>query len=177
MSCSQCGAAIEVQPHRCAIDENRPGAMFTGRTEGLPVGLPAIEERTIFVDLADLDLPWQMNTLDDRATVVSHLYERFVPYADDGWVWERSPSDPALAEWVYGERDGRVRLEGAKLRSRRVDLGPAQRRWRAVHPVSLHRLRQLAQRPWTAEPASKLWRRLDPSQPALGRAHTPEAEN
>lgn len=168
MRCSQCGAAIGEQPHRCAIDDGQPGAELAYQAERSPADPPAFEERTIFVDLADLDLPWQMKTLGDRATVVSHLYERFVPYADDGWVWERSPADPALAEWVYGERDGRVTLEGANLRSRRANLGPGEQRWQAVHAVSLHRLRQLAQRPWTAEPASKLWRRLEPSQPASG---------
>lgn len=156
MSRDERGADSGAQAHRRAGDE----AELARPT----VGSPAFEERTIFVDLADLDLPWQMQTLDDRATVVSHLYERFVPYADDGWIWERSPADPELAEWVYDERDGRVTLAGAKLRSRRADLGPAQRRWRAVHQVGLHRLRQLAQRPWTAEPASKLWRRLEPSR-------------
>ncbi len=163
MICDQCGAERVEQPHRCAIDESRPGTAIESRIEGSPIDTPAVEVRTIFVDLADLDLPWQMRTLDDRATVVAHLYERFVPYADDGWVWVRSPSDPDLADWVYGERDGRVTLEGAKLRSRRAGPEPTQRRWRPVYPVSLHRLRQLAQRPWTAEPGSKVWRRLEPS--------------
>jgi hypothetical protein len=120
-------------------------------------------QRKIFIDLADLDLPWQIKTLDDRATIVSHIYERFVPYADEGWVWVTLPSDPAFADWVYGERAGRVTLDGANLLSRRDSVERVQSPQRAVRAVSLHRLRQLAQRPWTAEPASKAWRRLEPS--------------
>lgn len=127
------------------------------------MAIPTVEEREIVVDLADLDLPWQIKTLDERATIVSHIYERFVPYADEGWVWVMSPSDPAFAGWLYGERDGRVTLEGATLLARRVDSERSHEPRRAVHPTSLHRLRQLAQRPWTAEPASKLWRRRESS--------------
>ena len=124
---------------------------------------PTVEEREIYVDLADLDLPWQIKTLDDRSTIVSHIYERCVPYADDGWFWVTLPSDPELEGWVYGERDGRVTLEGVTLRSRRVGGEHAHGGERAVHPVSLHRLRQLTQCPWTSEPASKVWRRLPSS--------------
>ena len=124
---------------------------------------PTVEEREIFIDFADLDLPWQIKTFDDRSTIVSHIYERFVPYADEGWVWVTSPSEPAFAAWVYGERDGRVTLEGANLLSRRVSADRVQRPRRAIHGVSLHRLRQLSQRPWTAQPASRAWSRLEPS--------------
>jgi hypothetical protein len=120
---------------------------------------PPAEERTIYVDLSDLRLPWQVHTLDDRAALASHVYERFVPHADDGWSWVTAPSDPEFADWVYGERDGRVTLEGARLLSRRHHAEADARPWQPVHPVTLHRLRQLAQRPWTAEPASKAWRR------------------
>jgi hypothetical protein len=163
MVCGQCGAEVATQPHRCEIDIRPDADAVDHRAERSHVGTPTVEERKIFIDLADLDLPWQIQTFDDRSTIVSHIYERFVPYADEGWVWVTLPSDPAFADWVYGERHGRVTLEGANLLSRRVSVEQAQRPRRAAHPVSLHRLRQLAQRPWTAEPASKAWRRLEPS--------------
>jgi hypothetical protein len=159
----QCGAEVATQPHRREIDIRPDADAVDHRAERSHVGTPTVEERKIFIDLADLDLPWQIQTFDDRSTIVSHIYERFVPYADEGWVWVTLPSDPAFADWVYGERHGRVTLEGANLLSRRVSVEQAQRPRRAAHPVSLHRLRQLAQRPWTAEPASKAWRRLEPS--------------
>ena len=163
MVCGQCGVEVATQPHRCEIDIRPDAEAVDRRAERSHVGTPTVEERKIFIDLADLDLPWQIQTFDDRSTIVSHIYERFVPYADEGWVWVTLPSDPAFVDWVYGERDGRVTLEGANLLSRRVSAERVLRPGRAVHAVSLHRLRQLAQRPWTAEPASKAWRRFEPS--------------
>jgi hypothetical protein len=158
---SRCGAEPGEQSHRCQIEVRRDADAVDRQIEGASAGVATFEEREIFVDLADLDLPWQIQTFDDRSTVVSHIYERFVPYADEGWVWVTTPSDPAFSGWVCGERDGRETLVGADLRSRRVGVEQAPGARRPVHGMSLHRVRQLAQRPWTAEPASKAWRRLE----------------
>ena len=52
---------------------------------------PLAETQWIEIDLSDLGLPADMPTLDDLATAAAHVYERFVPYADEGWQWVTYP--------------------------------------------------------------------------------------
>lgn len=113
----------------------------------------AVEARVIEIDLSDLALPADVTRPDQLALATAHLYERFVPYADEGWEWVAFPGSRDFDGWIYSDR-ARV-LAGARLLSRR--LAPAQAA-RASHGVSVYRTRQLTGRPWTAEPGSKLWR-------------------
>jgi hypothetical protein len=120
---------------------------------------PRPEQRTIFIDLRDLHLPGYLVQPDERATVASHIYERFTPFADDGWEWTILPSDAAFDGWVYENIDGRLSIVGANLVCRR----PRERApmWSdAAHHVSEHRVHQLTGFRWTAEPGSKVWREL-----------------
>jgi hypothetical protein len=114
----------------------------------------AQEARLIEIDLSDLSLPAHMTRLDEVALATAHVYERFVPYADEGWEWVVFPGSREFDGWVIAA-GGRT-LEAARVPSRRVALDePAHR---PTHGVSAYRTRQLTNRPWTAEPGSKRWR-------------------
>src|SRR5919199_4135969 len=118
---------------------------------GQPVDLPAAQElRWIEIDLADLGLT-DLESPDGLAAAASHVYERFVPYADEGWEWVTHPGSREFQGWVVGERAGQSVLLGARLLSRRAapDESPAGR---PAHGISAYRTRQLTGRPWTAEP-------------------------
>ena len=118
-------------------------------------------ERWIEVDLSDLALPAPLTTLDELATAAAHLYERFVPYADEGWEWLGQPGLPGFDCWNYQLRQGTLIVSAARLRLRRVatDL-PTTSETPAPHAVSTYRTHQLTERPWTGEPGSKAWRPL-----------------
>lgn len=116
------------------------------------------ETRSIAIDLADLDLPAEMSSLDEVASAASHIYERFVPYADDGWEWVTHPSSREFQGWQYGDRGGVRTITGARLECRRVDPREVPREARPTHGLSAYRTRQLTANPWTAEPGSKRWR-------------------
>jgi hypothetical protein len=107
-------------------------------------------------------LPADMQTLDDVATAASHVYERFVPYADDGWEWMADPGRKEFTGWVAEDHDGRREITGVRLPVHRVAVdqrtAEAQERYR----ISEHRTRQLTGESWTAEPASKRWKRKEP---------------
>jgi hypothetical protein len=116
------------------------------------------ETRWIEIDLSDLGLPADMPTLDHLATAAAHVYERFVPYADDGWEWVAYPGSRDFDGWVYAERPrGRV-LAGVRLLSRRARAEESPTAARPSHGLSAYRTRQLTGRSWTAEPGSKLWK-------------------
>jgi hypothetical protein len=112
----------------------------------------------IEIDLSDLGLPAEMPTLDDLALAATHVYERFVPYADDGWEWVAYPGSRQFDGWVYLEHAGRRILAGARLLSRRAAAEEPPTAWRPSHGLSAYRTRQLTGRSWTAEPGSKVWR-------------------
>jgi hypothetical protein len=116
------------------------------------------ETRWIEIDLSDLWLPADMPALDDLAVAAAHVYERFVPYADDGWEWLSYPGSRDFDGWVYLERAGRRILGGARLLSRRVAPDETPSGARPSHGLSAYRTRQLTGRPWTAEPGSKVWK-------------------
>ena len=117
-----------------------------------------IDVRSIAVDLADLELPAEMPTLDDLAVAAAHVYERFVPYADDGWEWLSYPGSRDFDGWLYTERADRRIFAGARMLSRRVTTDEAATTVRPMHGLSAYRTRQLTGRPWTAEPGSKIWK-------------------
>jgi hypothetical protein len=114
--------------------------------------------RSIEIDLSDLGLPAEMARLDDLALATAHVYERFVPYADEGWEWVDFPGSREFEGWVVSP-SGRT-LAAARLLSRRVTSDDDEAVSRPSHGVSAYRTRQLTSRPWTAEPGSKRWRSL-----------------
>ena len=110
------------------------------------------------IDLSDLALDADLSSLDQLALVMAHVYERFVPFADEGWEWVVFPGSPHFNGWVYSERAERRIIAAARLLSKRAaPEGPAGR---TTHGVSAYRTRQLTGRSWTAEPGSKLWRSI-----------------
>jgi len=111
------------------------------------------EARLIEIDLSDLELSADLSQPDQVALATAHLYERFVPYADDGWEWVTFPGSREFDGWVTSGKW----LIAARLFSRRAELSTAGR---AAHGVSAYRTSQLTGRPWTAEPGSKLWRAM-----------------
>jgi hypothetical protein len=125
-----------------------------------PARPPSIgaETRWIEIDLSDLGLAAELPTLDDLALAAAHVYERFVPYADDGWQWVSYPGSRHFDGWVYGQRAQRRIVAGARLLSRRTTPEELAPQARPTHGLSAYRTRQLTGRPWTAEPGSKVWR-------------------
>jgi hypothetical protein len=116
------------------------------------------ETRWIEIDLSDLWLPADMPTLDDLAVAAAHVYERFVPYADDGWEWVSYPGSREFDGWVSTERASLRILAGARLLSRRAVSAEPASSSRPSHGLSAYRTRQLTGRAWTAEPGSKVWK-------------------
>ena len=124
---------------------------------GHPVDLPVPQElRWIEIDLSDLRLSASeaLSTPDGLAMLASHVYERFVPYADEGWEWVTHPGSRDFEGWVSNDRGV---LMAARLLSRRAAEATDEAS-RAAHGVSAYRTRQLTGRPWTAEPGSKIWK-------------------
>jgi hypothetical protein len=124
-----------------------------GQSSSLPE--PLAEVRSIDIDLSDLELPADLPSLDDLALAAANIYERFVPYADDGWEWLTFPGSRDFDGWLYSDPLHPRHLTGARLLCRKVADEPAGPR--PGHGVSAHRTRQLTERPWTAAPGSKLW--------------------
>jgi len=114
----------------------------------------------IEIDLSDLDLPADVGNPDQLALATAHVYERFVPYADDGWEWVTFPGSRDFDGWVYSDRAYSPTIAAARLLSRRVASEEFASQTPPTHRVSVYRTRQLTGRPWTAEPGSKHWRSL-----------------
>ena len=114
-------------------------------------------ERWIEVDLSDLHLSSDMSSLDHRAEVAANIYERFVPYADEGWEWVIHPASRRFDSWVTGEGAAQSEIVAARLLCRRAG-GETPDRERPAHGLSSYRTRQLTRRLWSAEPASKNYR-------------------
>jgi hypothetical protein len=112
---------------------------------------PVSEARLIEIDLSDLGLSADLSQPDQVALATAHIYERFVPYADEGWEWVTFPGSREFDGWIVV----RNVLMGVRLLSRRAELSSGDR---PAHGVSAFRTNQLTGRPWTAEPGSKLWR-------------------
>ena len=101
-SCGRCGNVPPAGSHYC----NR-----CGRALG-PVALPP-EQRWIYLDLPEPKDVAYLWASEDRAELVAQLYERFVPFADDGWEWVVHPADRQFTGWVERERDGCREVVGA----------------------------------------------------------------
>ena len=112
----------------------------------------------IEIDLSDLDLSVDVSNPDELALATAHVYERFVPYADDGWEWVTFPGGRDFDGWVYSDREQSQIIAAARLLSRRVPSEELASPMRPTHGVSEYRTRQLTGRSWTAEPGSKHWR-------------------
>jgi len=121
----------------------------------------AVEEvRWIEIDLADLGLAADLATPEALAAAAAHLYERFVPYADEGWEWVTYPGSRAFDGWQWSEQAPGGRLLGARLLSRRLAPEEPAGSQRPAHGLSPYRTWQLTTRPWTADPGSKRWQPL-----------------
>jgi hypothetical protein len=118
----------------------------------------ADEVRWIEIDLSDLWLSADLTTPDHLAGAATHVYERFVAYADDGWEWLTYPGSRQFDGWLRTDRGGVEILAGARLLSRRAAMAQPLPADRPAHGLSPYRTRQLTATPWTAEPGSKLWK-------------------
>src|SRR5215471_11566226 len=99
--------------------------------------------RWIEIDLSDLHLPALMETHNARALAAAHVYERFVPYADEGWEWVTMPGSRAFDGWTYADSGDRYTLAGARLLCRRVAAAEDSATVRPTHGVSAYRTDQL----------------------------------
>ncbi|HEY1297466.1 MAG TPA: hypothetical protein VGJ60_30670 [Chloroflexota bacterium] len=121
---------------------------------------PVSEVRLIEIDLSDLRLSADLSQPDQVAMATAHIYERFVPYADEGWEWVTFPGSREFDGWVVSERAHDRTILSVRLLSRRAEPSESGAVSRPAHGVSAYRTRQLTGRAWTAEPGSKLWRSL-----------------
>jgi hypothetical protein len=124
---------------------------------------PTPEVRLIEIDMSDLGLSAELGQPDRVALVIAHVYERFVPYADEGWEWVTFPGSRNFDGWIVAGGAQDRRILGVRLLSRRIAAhgsAPTTPSTRPAHGVSPYRTRQLTGRAWTAEPGSKLWRSL-----------------
>jgi hypothetical protein len=118
------------------------------------------EVRLIEIDLSDLGLSADLAQPDQVALATAHVYERFVPYADEGWEWITFPGSRDFDGWVVSERAFDRTILAARLLSRRAEPHEPPAASRPAHGISVYRTRQLTGRAWTAEPGSKLWRSM-----------------
>lgn len=147
MTCGQCGNEPPDGSRYC----NMCGYALSGERHA-PAPEAFEQHRWIFIDLFDLKMPAHMQTIDDRSEVVSHLYERFAPFADEGWEWTIHPSSYQYDGWVYQDWEGLLKLAGANLYCRRVLTPDLVRAIDPQHHVPQYRTRQLIQRLYKLEP-------------------------
>ena len=126
--------------------------------KGHSAGQQTSGARWIEIDLSDLSLSADLTDVDRLAQAISHVYERFVPYADEGWEWITFPGSRTFDGWVTSEHTQPRTISAVRLLSRRAGSADFGFGMRPTHGVSAYRTRQLTGRPWTAEPGSKLWR-------------------
>ena len=125
---------------------------------GGPVA-PRLERRRIFIDLADLAITGYLGDAGLRAAVCASVYERFTPFADDGWEWAVHPGDPTFDGWVYENSGDRLLVVGVHVQCKRVRL-PDPHWVDPTHHVSEYRVLQLTGTPWTAAEGTKLWKEI-----------------
>jgi hypothetical protein len=152
MECSTC----HHQPPSGSRFCNMCGASLGANRSAAPTRARREELRHLFIDLSDLHLPGYLGSPDHRATVTSHVYERFTPFADDGWQWTTFPGDAAFDGWVYENVGDQLTVVGVDLLCRRARL-PDPLWSDPTHHVSEHRVQQLTGHVWTAEHGSKIW--------------------
>jgi hypothetical protein len=124
------------------------------------MGASSNDERWIEIDLSDVGLNAPLVTLGELAQAASHVYERFVRYADEGWQWAIQPGDREFDGWIYQMSNGELKVAGARLLARRVSADEPAGQPRPAHGVSAYRTRQLTGRAWTGAPGSKVWQPL-----------------
>lgn len=134
------------------------GALLT-EDGGGPVAR-RLEQRRIFIDLADLAITGYVGDAALRAAVCASVCERFTPFADDGWEWAVHPGDPTFDGWVYEHVDGRLQVVGVHVLCKRVRW-PDPNWVDPTHHVSEYRVLQLTGTPWTAAQGSKLWKEVE----------------
>jgi hypothetical protein len=134
------------------------GALLTDADSGVVVAR-RLEQRRIFIDLVDLQVSGYLGEPALRAAVCASVYERFTPFADDGWEWTIHPGDPAFDGWVYEHVDAQLRVIGVHLPCKRVRW-PDPNWVDPTHHVSEYRVLQLTGTPWTAAEGSKLWKEI-----------------
>jgi hypothetical protein len=117
-------------------------------------------QRRIFIDLTDLHITGYLGQPSLRAAVTANVYERFTPFADDGWEWIVGPGDPTFDGWVYQQVDDNLVVVGVHLQCSRARLANPSL-VDPTHHVSQHRMLQLTGTPWTATVGSKLWKELE----------------
>jgi|SRR5579871_3133984 len=121
-------------------------------------GAAAVSEvRLIEIDLSDLGLSADLAQPDHVALATAHVYERFVPYADEGWEWVIFPGSREFDGWIVSERAFARTILAARLLSRRAEQSDKPSTARPAHGLSAYRTRQLTGHTWTAEPGSKRW--------------------
>lgn len=140
MICGNCGNELPEGSRYCNMCGRRLGG-----PRPVPATKPSVEHRWIYIDLFDLRLPARMRTADDRSEAVSYIYERFTPFADEGWEWVVHPADPDFAGWVEQEHWGDTLLAGADLLCQRTRAAALPDVEEPSHFVSDHRARQLTQ--------------------------------
>jgi hypothetical protein len=104
---------------------------------------PSPELRWIYLDLPAAKDAAYLWTVEDRAELVVQLYERFAPFADDGWEWVVHPANRQFAGWLEREGNGHREVVGANLLCRRLRSADWQATPDAPHHVGAHRQRQL----------------------------------
>lgn len=158
MACRSCGHDNPDHARFC----NQCGKPLA-HTEDKPAAQPVVDHRSLYLDLFDLKLPAPLRTLDDVAAATAYLYERFTPFADDGWVWMAQPTSWDFEGWVYQDFEGTRYVAGAHLQCQRVGSSAQAHLVHRSHHVSQHRTLQLVGQPFAAEPGSKIWRVPDRS--------------
>jgi hypothetical protein len=148
MTCGNCGNEPPSDSRYC----NMCGLPLHGGPIHTEEVKPRVEHRWIYIDLFDLRLPAHMRNLDDRSEVVSYIYERFTPFADEGWEWVVHPADADFEGWVEQEHWGDRLLAGADLLCRRNIIDQAPGTEEPGHYVPVYRMRQLAQNRWRYQP-------------------------
>ena len=142
-ACRYCGNQPPDRSRYCNIC----GKPLIGETPEQPPA-PHVEHRWIYIDLYDLKLPAYLGTLDSRAEAVSYLYERFTPFADEGWEWVVHPADQHFSGWLYQDYQGSLKLAGAELFCRRIRVPRLDNALDTPHHLSSYRLQQLSKRHW-----------------------------
>ncbi|HEX8968044.1 MAG TPA: zinc ribbon domain-containing protein [Chloroflexota bacterium] len=156
MTCRHCHHSPPERSRFC----NMCGAAMP--PDGQPAGPVArrLEQRRIFIDLADLHITGYLGDPGHRATVTAAMYERFTPFADDGWEWIVHPGEPTFDGWVYEHVDGRLTVLGVHVLCQRVRW-PDPNWVDPTHHVSEYRVLQLTGTAWTAAEGSKVWKPIE----------------
>ncbi len=138
MFCPHCGNEPPDQSRYCNLCGQSLQSTKVKREKSVP-----LEYRHLYIDLYDLQLPSEFRSAEEKAMAVSHIYERFTPFADDGWEWCVHPGDTAFLGWVHQKSH----VIGANLLCKRTVPHAVYAFIDPQHHISEYRLHQLAQGP------------------------------